>query len=498
MRRGLRRAGLVLAVGGAAAARPAAAQWIGPKCDLKSGHYLVNSGVLYLKSAAETMFPDRKEKDLREALRVLGQALGSGGQQANPAAWYYLGRYYVAVKDEAGADSAFTTAVVLAPGCADDVSSWRRQMWVPVINAGIAAWQAGKTDSAMATLRRANRLYTREPAGFNYLAILLTNANQTDSAARYFTLAIQAAQDPKFAKDKKDAMFNLARVHHRAQRWDAAAQAYGAYLAAYPNDLPATAGLASVHAGMGRHDEAMAIYRQVLQHADSADAADLFSVGSQILAGISIPPDTAGQGAQCRADARRAGRTLTVAQVAARCDSVTRKAIRDFDAGAEGQYRLVEQAYEAGLAKNRYDRDALVALAGVAALVADTERALSAAQRLYAVDPLSRGTLRKVAYAWQLKGKGDSAMHYLRLGDSIPVEVTVGSFAPSEHGATLKGTLTTLRPTPAVTLTFEFLGAKGAVVTTQTQNVALGKVGETQPFELQASGAGIAAWRYRR
>ena len=74
------------------------------------------------------------------------------------------------------------------------------------------------------------------------------------------------------------------------------------------------------------------------------------------------------------------------------------------------------------------------------------------------------------------------------------------TFTPDEHGATLKGTLTTLRPTrtPAPTLTFEFLDAKGAVVATETQNVAPAKVGETQPFELQASGAGIAAWRYRR
>jgi tetratricopeptide (TPR) repeat protein len=460
----------------------------------------VNSGVLYLKSAAETRFADQKEKDLRDALRVLGQALASGGQQKNPAAWYYLGRYYYEVKDAAGADSAFARAVVLAPGCTEDVSVWRRQMWVPVINAGIAAWQAGNTDSAMATLRRANQLYTREPAGFTYLATLFADANQPDSAAKYFRLAIQAAQAPKYAKDKKDATFNLARVYHRAQRWDAAAQAYGEYLTAYPNDLPATAGLASVYSRMGRRDEAMAMYTQVLQHTDSADASDLFGAGNQILAGIATPPDTAGQGAQCRTDARRASRTLTVGQVAARCDSVTRKAISDFDAGAEGQYRLVEQAYEAGLVKNRYDRDALVTLAGVTALLADTDRALSAAQRLYAVDPLNRATLRKVAWAWQLKGKGDSAMHYLQLGDSIPVEVTVESFTPGEHGATLKGVLANVRPTPtaALTLTFEFLDAKGAVVATQTQSVAPAKAGENQAFELQASGAGIAAWRYRR
>jgi tetratricopeptide (TPR) repeat protein len=496
----MQRMGTVVAVAVGLASQARGQAWVGPRCDIKPGHFLVNSGVLYLKTATETKFPDQKEKDLRDANRVLTQAVGSGGQQKNPAAWYYLGRYYIERKDAAGADSAFAQAVALAPACAQDINVWRRQLWVPVINGGIAAWQAGNTDSAIASFRRANQIYTDEPAAFAYLGTLFANANQPDSAAKYFKLAVAAARDPKYAKEKKDAMFNLARVYHGAQRWDDAVQAYKDYLAAYPDDVQASAGLASVYAATGKRDEATALHTQLLQHADAADAADLFAAGQQILNGLT-PPDTAVRGGQCRAETRSANRALTSRQVAARCDSTTRAAMRAFETSVQGQYRLVEQAYEAGLAKNPYYRDALFTMAGVAVLAGDTTRALAAAGRLYAVDPLNRGTLRMVAQVWQLRGKSDSTLHYLQLADSIPIDVTVGTFLPDEHGATLKGALTNIRPrgpNPPLTLTFEFLNAKGEVVATEPVKVPPIAAKESQAFELTPQGAGMAAWRYRR
>jgi len=483
-----------------APASPAGAQeWAVAKCELKAGHYLVNSSILYLKSATETKFPDQRDKDLRDANRVLVQALTSGGQQKNAAAWYYLARYYVEMKDVAGVDSAFATAVALAPKCAQDINLWRRKLWVPIINAGVAAWQAGNTDSAIATFRRANQVYAGEPDGFAYLGTLLGTGDQPDSAAKYFRLAVTAAQDPKFAKQKKDAMFNVARVYHVAKRWTDAVPAYKDYLAAYPDDPQATAGLASVYFAMGKREEAMALYALMLQHADAAEASDLFRAGQQILSGLT-PPDTAAQGGRCRADTRSANRTLTVRQIAARCDSTTRQAMRSFEAGVQGQYRMVEQVYEAGLAKVPYDREALFTLAGVAVLAGDTARALTAAQRLYGVDPLNRGTLRMVAQTWQLAGKPDSTLRYLQIADSLAIEVTAGTFTPSDTGATLSGLLTNVRSkaNPAFALTFEFLSAKGDVVATESLKVALITPGESQPFELKVKGAGIVAWRYRR
>src|SRR6185295_6772456 len=170
-----------LALAPQAEAQQQANRWAVPKCDLKPAHFLVNSGLLYLKSATETKFEDQRQKDLTAARGVLMQALATGGQDKNPAAWYYLARYYVMTQDLTGADSAFQRAETLKPECADDISLWRRFVWVPLLNAGIGAWQANNTDSAIAYFRQANAILKTEPMGFKYVASLLYNAGQLDS-----------------------------------------------------------------------------------------------------------------------------------------------------------------------------------------------------------------------------------------------------------------------------------------------------------------------------
>src|SRR3989442_815263 len=266
-----------------------------------------------MKSASDTKFEDQRQRDLKDAYRVLTQAVTTGGQEKNPAAWYYLARYYGFQKDLEGADSAFAKAQDLAPKCKDDIELWRRSLWVPVFNSGIQAWQAGNTDSAIASFRRADQIYTSEPTGFTYLATLLSGAGQPDSAVKYFKLgvrhagdprvakekrdglfnvarvydaadrlddaaaayqvelagagqpdsavkyfklAVRHAEDPRFAKEKRDALFNVARVYHAADRLDDAATAYKVYLAAYPNDVQAMAGLAAAYMRQGRKDSA--------------------------------------------------------------------------------------------------------------------------------------------------------------------------------------------------------------------------------------------------
>src|SRR5213076_3596397 len=160
-----------------AALAPAAAHaqqiWLPAACDIKPGDQRVNSGMQSLKSAFNTKFADQRAKDLKDAERVLTQAVTTGNQEKNPAAWYYLGRYYLMTGEPAGIDSAFTRALALAPTCKGDIGLYRRQAWVPVFNAGVQAWQAGNTDSAIASFRRANEVYQAEPMGFIYLANLI-------------------------------------------------------------------------------------------------------------------------------------------------------------------------------------------------------------------------------------------------------------------------------------------------------------------------------------
>src|SRR2546425_6468914 len=71
------------------------------------------------------------------------------------------------------------------------------------------------------------------------------------------------------------------------------------------------------------------MFAQVVQHADSAGASDLFAAGQTILNGIPAAPDTTPVVTQCRAQARK-NRALTVRQIAARCDSAVAKVMRDY------------------------------------------------------------------------------------------------------------------------------------------------------------------------
>ncbi len=497
--------------------------WLPAACDIKPGHQLVNSGMQSLKSAFTTKFADQKTKDLKDAERVLTQAVTTGKQEKNPAAWYYLGRYYMMAEDLGAADSALSKALALAPACKDDIALYRRQAWVPVFNAGVQAWQAGQSDSAIASFRRANQIYQAEPMGFVYIANLFVSreepdsalrktnaakyhtdstvyATRMDSAAKYFRLAAAAASDPKYTRDRRDALFNVARVYHSVKRYDEAIVAYHEYLAPtnYPNDVQAMAGLAGLYMLRDNRDSATALYNKILDRADSASADDLFGAAGSILNAIPSSPDTATMDGDCAKAAKKKTPALTIRQIAARCAPAAADTMRKYHTLTDPQYHLVAKAYQAGLAKNPYSRDALYNLAGVSYLIGDSANVLPLAQRLYAIDPMNRTTLAKMAGGWQLMAKKDSVLRYLTVAEALPVEVTVGSFAPGEQGATLDGLITNFhaKASTPIAVMFEFLDGKGNVVAAAFQDAPALDAGANQSFKLKSDKPGILAWRY--
>ncbi len=493
------------------------ASWIGPKCDLKPGHYLVNSGQLYLQSATKTRFEDQRQKDLRDANRVLTQALTTGGQEKNPAAWYYLGRYDIMVQDMQGADTAFARAETLKPDCKNDITTWRQAMWTPMLNAGIAAWQANNTDSAIKAFRAANAINQNDPRGFKYLASLLYQAGQQDSAVIYFRRTAEiAAKDPKYAQDRRDALYNMGRIQQAmarqdqdsiakikpdsvSPRWTETRATYREYLSQNPNDAEILASLGSVMMQQGQRDSAFAIYKQIIARGDSVGAVPLFRVGVEIYQSVPTEPDTAAAASSCRTQARAS--RLTPARVKARCDSVTARILRDYTTVAREAYELSSKAFEEGARLNPYYRDGLFNLVNTYLVLNDSAKMLPAAQRLVTIDPMNRQSLRLLAFAHQRKGHTDSTLTYLRMADStLPADVSVTGFETDSAGAELKGIVQNLRtaPTPAMKLVFEFLSAKGTVVATETIDVPPIAPAQGSPIDIKAKGAGIEAWRYRK
>lgn len=504
--------------------------WTPPKCDIKPGHFLVNSGLLYLKDAAEK--PQMRDRDLRDAQRVLTQAVTTGGQDKNPGAWYYLGRYYAMRSDANGADSAFRKAEAMVPACREDINFYRRnQLWVPMFNAGIAALNAQNYDSALNTLRAAARVYDAEPQAFTTLATTFFNmpaasylpestfrkqnpgladsvasaryeaaaSTRYDSAAKYFRLGVQAAADPRFDKEKKDAMFNLGNAFYGGQRYDSAAAAYGAYLKAVPSDAQARARLADVLSLAGHKDSAMAMYASIIQNADSAEPVSLFNAGVSIYNAAPPVPDTARISLACRRKPLATGQTAL--QRKRKCDAEAADSLAQRDSASVGNYQLAAQAFEAGLAREPMNRDGLYNLTSAYFALRQSDKMLGTAQRLVAVDPMNRNSVRLLAQAWQLRKQGDSALYYVTISDSLlPVDVSVGGFGPTDQGATISGVVTNYhgRASTALTLVFEFLNKAGSVVSTANADIPAIEANGTHAFQLQGTGAGIVSWRYKK
>src|SRR5207302_785442 len=78
---------------------------------------------------------------------------------------------------------------------------------------------------------------------------------------------------------------------------------------------------------------------QILDHADSAEATDLFAAAQAVINAIPNDPDTVPVGSKCRSDTRARNKTLTVRQIATRCAAVTDDTIKAFRASIAPRYR---------------------------------------------------------------------------------------------------------------------------------------------------------------
>ena len=486
--------GLAVLVLGAASAASGQERWVAPKCDLKPGHFMVNSGVLYLKNATNTNFQAEREKDLRDAEKSLVQAITQNGQDKNGAAWYYLARYYGSTNQLVGADTAFDKALALVPKCKDDIATWRKTMWTPVFNQGVNAYNTGKRDSALYFFTMAAAIHP-EPVSTGALASLYADGNQVDSAIKYYSLTAEvAAADTQYATEKRQALYNRGALLYQSERWNDAAESFRSYMKAYPSDVGAYAALASTYTRMGKNDSALAIYHQILDNAASADAGALFTAGAAMYNAVPEAPDTAASAGACRKSAKTPADRQN-------CGREARAVRASHDSAARETYRMAARAFEGGLAKAPYARDGLFNLVNTYYVLADTAKILPAARRLVAIDPMNRAVLRFAGAAQQMNGKVDSTVFYVAQAESIlVVDVAVQSFRPTEQGASFSAIATNVRNKPSAPLkvTVEFLTEKGDVVASQAVEIPSQAPGAMFDLQAQATGKGIAAWRYRK
>jgi cytochrome c-type biogenesis protein CcmH/NrfG len=518
------------------------AGWVPPQppCDLKAGHFRVTSAIVDLQSAATR--PNTRERMLQATQDVLTRAITGDGQDKNPAAWYYFGRYYVERQDAAGADSAFRRALALAPQCEQDIDMYRERLWVDVLQAGLRTWQENKLDSAKTLLRQAAALRPSHPRAALALGQIYATENKVDSAAAALSQAATAAgNDTGFAEQKKEALGTLVRLHIRrlqgdstVQRWQrtrfsrdstqrllaadsavlarieassASRRARGARLA--PADQQSFARDSSTRARAVADRRAALAARASAVASDSAAAQPVYDPVIQAFRSyLEAYPEATDAVAGLANLYYQSGRLGAANAAFEAIYPSSRRTDPDVLVEA-GRGALRGNAYAVGtalleraLAQRPYDRDALVDLSNGYQALRDSAHLLPVAQRLKAIDPLNRTTLRLLAAGWDLRGRRDSAQKYRDLADGgLQVEIAVSTFDRDSAGTgyTLTAVASNSGSTGSVVqrLTFEFLDALGNVQVTQSVEVPALPPQGSRSVELHVPGTALVAWRYR-
>jgi tetratricopeptide (TPR) repeat protein len=441
------------------------------QCNIKPNHFKVASAAGYIKAAIETDVPENKVRILGQAEKVDLEAIQQNGQDKNPAAWYYLGRIYLMQGRLAPGDSALTKAEQLAPDCAKDISLYRRNAWVTLINAGSKFEEDKNTDSAFALYRQANSIYRQSPIGFYRAASIWNDKGQPDSAAYYFGMAAAAVPsdvtDTTEVKYRNNSAFSQGVLLLNAKKYDQAAPVFEQYLKWVPNDAQAKRGLAAAYRGLGQNDKASALEKEVAASGGAGAAGGAAGGGAGtddiMSAGISLFKDK--------------------------------------------KYAEAAGAFEKVVAAEPYNRDALSSLANTYLALGNAPKLLETSQRLVAIEPMSESALKLLGEGYKQSSKVDDAVKTAEQVLALPANVRAANFATQGNGASLTLTATgraaqtpagkPIAPT-AVPITVEFINASGQPVATQEATIPAVTDGASQDVKVDAQGAGIAAWRYKR
>ena len=477
-----------------------------PRCGIKHGHFLVSASATKLSVALGSNNQANRQRLLREGVEVLHDAIATKGQEKNPAAWYYLGRIDLYRGDVEGADTAFARADALAPACKDEIRVFRRPAWRTLVGAGQQYTQDNKPDSALWALGLASRLLPEpEPhyllatihhaadaedsaiaqyrqaatfapdskeggAKFGPLAVdrlgpLLIKRGETDSGVVYLEKSVALASQGGDVGAMAAANQRLAVGLYLAKRYPQAIPALRRYLALRPDDAAARRYLASAFEAVGQADSARAVLGQA---------------GGGAAAGAGASPDT-----------------LSPAFLINR--GVGHYQAKRFpDAAAD---------FQKALEREPTHRLALVNLAYTYNELKDGTRLLATAERLLSCEPFQETAHRLEVQAYVLLQNRAKGLEAVRRLDALPLRVDSVQFHSTPEKATLTGVVrgraatnpdkSAVKPAP-ITLVFELLDAKGGVVATSEAAVPALAPDARHALSVEAAGAGIVEWRYRK
>ena len=298
---------------------------------------------------------------------------------------------------------------------------------------------------------------------------MFNEQGKTDSAAVYFGQAVAAGANATDTTEKKirdRSAFNQGAILLNGRKYPEAAAAFEKYLQWQPKDVEAMRGLAAAYRGMGQAEKAQALEQKV------------------VAAGGTVGGAAAGAGAGST-DLMNVGVNLY----------------------NDKKYKEAADAFAKVAAAEPYNRDALFNLANTYLALKDGANLLATAQKLSAIEPLNENTLKLVGEGYKQTNKVDDAVKTAEQVLALPVDVKVTDFSSAAGGANLTGTATGRQaqtaagkpiPPAPITVTVEFLDAKGTPVGSQDVQIPALDAGKTHEIKAAGQGAGIVAWRYKK
>jgi tetratricopeptide (TPR) repeat protein len=441
-----------------------------PECGIKSNHFKVSSGASYLKSGIENDVPENQKRSLESGKRVLVEAMQQNGQDKNPAAWYFLGRIYLQQGDVIGADTALARAQQLAPACEKEITAYRQNAWVALIQGGNTFEKEKNLDSALALYRQAGMILRKSAIPYYQAANVFNDKQQTDSAAVYFGKAVAAAAnatDTTEVNIRNRSAFNQGALLLNGRKYPEAVKAFEQYLQWMPNDNEAKRGLAGAYRGAGETAKAQEVEQQIVAAGGTPGGG---------------PAEGAGTGSQ---DLMNIGVNLY----------------------NDKKYAEAAAAFDKVVQSEPYNRDALFNLTNTYLALKDGPKLLATAQKLTALEPMNENALKLLGEGYKQSNKVNDAVSTAEKVLALPLDVKVTQFAPTASGASLTATATGREaqtasgkaiPAAAVTLAFEFLNSSGGVVGGQDVQVPALQPGASQEIKAAAQGQGIVGYRYKR
>jgi tetratricopeptide (TPR) repeat protein len=517
------------------------AKFVQGLCPIRLGNKRLEAGFNSLKKAYDAKTPTERTALLLDARQNILASITTEGQASNGGAWYYLGRTALMRGDAVEADSAFSKAQDLVPACEIDISTHRQNSWAVLGKAGIEMQQAGQSDSALAQFHDANYLFRGLPHVYSNIGVIFANTGKSDSAAVYFQKALEIAEkDSTLTGERNNAAQNLALMQIRAEQFPAAIKTLQKSRGWYQEEIaakrarldslrkvtqqtPALAQeietlkqevsaaetsltdtektLALTFRNQGMADSAEALEHAVVNkfsamNLDSLETGDLLTVGVAHFNAGRYPEAKAafGKAAERNAWSRDARYNLAITWLAeSRKSRDSADALRKLARTS----RNPPATLKAQLADTvKFDAETATAYRGL----------VGEAARLVEIDPMSEDALRLLAQAQRgLKQEQDAYKTAERLV-GLPFSVEITGFQMGTTRARLLAEATgrspmdaegkAIKPVP-MSLVFEFLDSKGAVVGTKEVLIPVLTNGQKQPIDLDIRGADIVAWRYR-